>query len=167
MKQEQLQEKLGVLISGCGYEAVRKTLSQMKPGRLARAKRGAESGAGLVARPPARPAKKRAKPNALNTVMSIGITDSAKKEILVALAKKYEEKQFMPNVTHVRAFLSDERDVSRIKSRQQVTAAVFKKLSALETGKLREIQERGLYGPPKRLAPFARAIEGFERPRRP
>ena len=110
---------------------------------------------------------KRTKPTAMKIVQSCEITDDEKKEILLTLAKQYEAKEFMPNVNHVRDFLHSERDVSRIKSRQQVTSAVFKKLSALETSKLREILDRGLYGPPKRLESYARAIEGFHRPNRP
>ncbi|MGR3914607.1 MAG: hypothetical protein OD918_08845 [Gammaproteobacteria bacterium] len=168
MSQEQLQEKLSVLISGFGYETVRKTLGKMKAGQSVCAKRSAASRRIPGARSSDCAAKKRAKPNAVNTVTSTDIADSEKKKILIVLAEKYEAKKFMPNVTHVRAFLSNgERDVSRIKSRQQVTVAVFKQLAALETGKLREMLERGLYGPPKRLEAFARAIEGFDRPARP
>ena len=73
----------------------------------------------------------------MNVVKSFDITNNAKKEILFTRAKKYEAKEFMPNVNHVRAFLSRTRDVSRIKSRQQVTVAVFKKAHDLKTSELR------------------------------
>jgi len=116
--------------------------------------------------PSAAPGKN--KPDAVRVARALAITDAEKREILFALAEKYEAKEFMPHVNQVRDFLNDgERDVSRIKSRAQVTVAVFKRLGDLETGKLREMLERGLYGPPKRLAPYARAIEGFRRHNRP
>ena len=167
MKQAQLRESLSELISGFGYEIVHKTLREIHAKKIVDAKRDAGNRCAIVTRSSAKPGKKRTKPNAVRVVKSIEITDDEKKEILFTMAKKYEAKEFMPNVNHVRGFLHSERDVSRIKSRQQVTSAVFKKLSALETSKLREILDRGLYGPPKRLESYARAIEGFDRQNRP
>ena len=83
-----------------------------------------------------------------------------KKSVLMVLARKYEEKTFMPNVNHVRAFLEDEgEDISRIKSRQQVVSSVFKHLADWETPRLQELDTKGLYGPPKSLAVIAKAIE--------
>lgn len=164
MKQQQLQETLTSLVSSFGYENVRKTLGTMRSEKFAAAKRNAvhKDAAG---QPPAKPEKKRTKPDAVRVTQSLAITDDEKKKLLFELAEKYEAKEFMPNVNHVRDFLNDgERDVSRIKSRQQVTVAVFRRLGDLETNRLREILERGLYGPPKRLAPYARAIEGFRGP---
>jgi len=167
MKQQQLQETLTNLVSSFGYENVRKTLGAMRSAKSVTAKRAAIR-RGETAQLPATPDKKKTKPDAVRVAQSLAITDDEKKKILFQLAEKYEAKEFMPNVNHVRDFLNDgERDVSRIKSRQQVTVAVFKQLGGLETGKLREMLDRGLYGPPKRLAPYARAIEGFRRPNRP
>ncbi len=163
MKQEQLQERLGVLISGFGYETVRKTLSEMRLEKSAAANHGAKIRRVVADEPSVEPAKKKARPNAVNVVKSINISDDEKKEILAIMAEKYEAKEFMPNVNHVRDFLGGGRDVSRIKSRQQVTVAVFKELAGLETRKLREMLDRGFYGPPKRLESYARAIEGFSR----
>lgn len=163
MKQEQIQKTLRVLINHCGYENVRKTLSSMCPEKSAVVSHEAKIRRAVADDRSAKPAKK-ARPNAVNVVKSIDISDNEKKEILALLAEKYEAKEFMPNVNHVRDFLGGERDVSRIKSRQQVTVAVFKQLANLETSKLREMLERGFYGPPKRLESYARAIEGFSRP---
>jgi len=156
MRQRQLQETLAGLVGRFGYDNVRKTLSALRAAESAAAKRD------VAAQPSAAPGK--SKPDAVRVARALAITDAEKREILFALAEKYEAKEFMPNVNHVRDFLNDgERDVSRIKSRSQVTGTVFKRLGDLETGKLREMLERGLYGPPKRLAPYARAIEGFRR----
>ena len=167
MKQQQLQKTLNDLVSGFGYDTVRKTLSRMRLPQSTGAKRSAKINPVTGGKLPAKNIRKSTKPNAVNVVKSLVITDNEKKKILFTLAEKYEAKEFMPNVNHVRDFLSNgERDVSRIKSRQQVTVAVFKRLGGLEIGELREMLERGLYGPPKRLAPYARAIEGFRRPDR-
>ena len=163
MKQEQLQERLGVLISGFGYETVRKTLSEMRLEKSAAANLGAKSRRVVADKSTEKTTKKRTKPNAVSAVKLLDITSNKKKEILTIMAEKYEAKEFMPNVNHVRDFLGGGRDVSRIKSRQQVTAAVFKELAGLETSELREILDRGFYGPSKRLESYAKAIEGFAR----
>jgi len=166
MKQRQLQETLTNLVGSFGYENVRKALGALRSAETVTSKRDTAPRRDAAGLSPATPSKKKL--DAVRVARSLAIADDEKKKILFALAEKYEAKEFMPNVNHVRDFLNDgERDVSRIKSRQQVTGAVFKQLGSLETNKLREILERGLYGPPKRLAPYARAIEGFRRPNRP
>jgi len=158
VRQQQLQETLAGLVDRFGYDNVRQTLTALRASESAAAKRADTA--------PATPRKNKS--DAVRVARSLAIADAEKRDILFALAEKYEAKEFMPNVNHVRDFLNDgERDVSRIKSRSQVTGTVFKRLGGLETGKLREMLERGLYGPPKRLAPYARAIEGFRRHNRP
>ena len=154
MKQEQLQKTLSVLINSFGYENVRKTLSGMRVEKSAVANRGAKIRRVVADQSSMKPTKKRTKPNAVNAVKLLDITSNKKKEILAIMAEKYEAKEFMPNVNHVRDFLGGGRDVSRIKSRQQVTAAVFKELASLETSELREMLDRGFYGPPKDWSPM-------------
>ncbi|WP_424947386.1 hypothetical protein [Candidatus Spongiihabitans sp.] len=163
MKQEQLQKRLGVLINSFGYKTVRKTLGEMRVEKSAAANRGAKIRRVGTDELTITPTKKRIKPNAANVVKSFDITDREKKAILFIIAEKYEAKEFMPNVNHVRDFLGGARDVSRIKSRQQVTSAVFKQLAGLETSELHEMLDRGFYGPSKRLESYAKAIEGFAR----
>lgn len=162
MTHAQLQKTLGKLVTEFGYDDVHLTLRHIRRGEATVTKSRAKNCRAVGA---ATPGKKRNKPNAVSVVTSLNIANAEKKEILFTLAKKYEAKEFMPNVNHVRDFLNGERDVTRIKSRQQVTSAVFKRLHSLETNKLREMLERGWYGPTKRLEPYARAIEGFGRHR--
>lgn len=108
--------------------------------------------------------KPRAKPDAVSIVAAMELDDSAKKEFLAHLAKKYEAKEFMPNVNHVRTFLMhDHEDPAKIKSRQQVTVKVFKKMAAMSVEELRELEYCGMYDPPKRLAAYAEAIENYGR----
>jgi len=162
MKHIKLQECLEELIGSFGYDSVYKTLREVQASKASAAKRDTK-----VRRAEndstGKPAAMRVNPTAVKIVNSIEIIDSEKKEILLTMAKQYESKEFMPSVNYVRKFLRNERDVSRIKSRQQVTSAVFKKLARMETGKLREIVDRGMYAPPATLRSIARAIEGFNR----
>jgi len=112
--------------------------------------------------------KPRTRRDASAVAKSLDLDDQKKRAILIDMAERYEAKKFMPNVTHVRAFLESQgMDVSRVKSRQQVTRSVFKNLAELEIDILRDIQDSGLYGPPKTLASIAAAIGGFKRQRYP
>ena len=156
MKNKILTDLLSVLVDGCGYENVLKTLIAIKPQKKPVKKD----------KKPATAKKKlaRPKPNAITAIESIEFTDSDKKDYLLALAKKYDKKLFMPNVTHVRSFLMHEHeDPSRIKSRQQVTVKVFKKLAGMNLEELHEIEFCGFYDPPKRLAIYAETIANFGR----
>ena len=154
MDKDTLRDLLSTLVDDCGYEIVREALEDFDP-KLKRAPASKNSSVKRVKKP-------RTKPNAVSIVGSFALSDERKKSVLMALAKKYEDKEFMPNVNHVRAFLEQEgKDVSRIKSRGQVVSTVFKCLADWETPKLRELDTRGLYGPPKSLSVIAKSIENF------
>ena len=106
--------------------------------------------------------------DAVACAKSLDLVDKKKQAILIDMAERYEAKKFMPNVTHVRTFLESQGiDVSRVKSRQQVTRSVFRNLAELEIDALRDIEDSGLYDPPKTLASIAAAIGGFKRQRYP
>ena len=156
MQKDDLRNLLSTLLDDCGYDAVREALEDFNPAlKSTTASRNSSV---------KRSRKPRAKPNAIAIVDSLALPDEGKKSVLMTLARKYEEKAFMPNVNHVRAFLEQEgKDVSRIKSRGQVVSTVFKCLADWETARLRELDTRGLYGPPKSLSVIARSIESFGR----
>ena len=159
MKKAALRSLLSALVEDCGYEAVRKALEDCAPARA--------NAPVLMNASVKRPRKPRPKPNAVAVVESLALPDEEKKNALMALAKKYEEKRFMPNVNSVRAFLEKAgEDISRVKSRQQVVSKVFRRLADWETDKLRELDVRSLYGPKKSLSVIARAIEAAGRRRR-
>lgn len=164
MKQQQLQKTLSNLVTHFGYDNVHKALGKLCASDSVSPKSVANISQVGVANSRSGKAKKSYKPNAIKFVQSLKVVDVEKRKILSTLARKYDDKEFMPHVSHVRDFLFDgERDVACIKSRQQVTNTVFKRLSNMETSQLNEMLERGLYGPPKRLESYARAIEGFQR----
>ena len=162
MKPTQLEETLSSLVATFGHRKVQNRLDRLKSCRDASAKH----------RQPIETAKKAAgkpKPrrDAVAVAESMDLNDSEKKAIIIDMAQRYEAKKFMPNVNHVRAFLESlGEDVSRVKSRQQVTASVFKKLAELDTPVLLDMQNRGLYGPPMTLGPIADAIGRFGRSQR-
>jgi len=165
MKRNQLEETLSSLVADFGHKKVQNRLDALKPHHAAPAKyekqRGTANTAGQLG---LKPNKRR---DAVMVVQSLGLNDSEKEAIIIDMAQRYEAKKFMPNVNHVRAFLESlGEDVSRVKSRQQVTASVFKKLAELDTSVLLDMQNRGLYGPPMTLGPIADAIGRFGQSRR-
>jgi len=149
MQRETLRKLLSVLVDECGYEAVRESLGGFAP---------TQTRASAVKKP----GRQRTKPNAISTVESLGISDEGKKSVLMLIARKYEEKTFMPNINHVRAFLEQEgEDITYVNSRQQVVSTVFKHLASWETSKLRELNVSGAYSPPKSLSVIAESIENL------
>ena len=160
MTKKQVQQALLALIADSGYDTVRSAFDNIRPLRTSEAR---------VA--PKRPRKKtQAKPRADKTavvvVSSLDVPDD-KRAVLMALADKYDAKDFMTSAGSVRAFLEGEgRDASHIKSRQRAVGVVFKCLAAKDTEYLEEMERGGWYGPPKTLANIARAIENYGRQRR-
>ena len=156
MQKDELRNLLSTLVDDCGYDAVREALEDFDP-KLKRDPASKSSSVKRVKKP-------RTKPSAVSIVGSLALSDERKKSVLMTLAKKYEDKEFMPNVNHVRAFLEQEgKDISRIKSRGQVVSTIFKCLADWDTSRLRELDTRGLYGPPKTLSGIAKSIESFGR----
>lgn len=154
MKENTLRKILSALVDDFGYQEVRKSLEGFDVG-AERARASKKSAVESHEKP-------RAKPNAIAIVESLTVKEEGKRDILMTLAKKYEEKAFMPNVNSVRAFLDQQgQDVSRIKSRQQAVSVVFKCLADWETQSLHELYIRGLYGPPKSLSVIAESIENM------
>ncbi len=161
INRETLKKRLAVLVDDFGYDKVHKVLDGIQRTSAHTTKCNpttAKAKANYLA---------RKKPDAITIVTSLDIADADKRDFLLHLARDYENKQFMPNVTHVRGFLMNIHEhPSRIKSRQQVTIKVFKQLATMSVEELRELEFCGVYGPPKRLATYAEAIGNFARDRR-
>lgn len=159
MTMKNLTKQLTGLVADFGYDRVHKTLSEIchaKPQMVKHSNPAPKRG--KINRKP------RSKPDAISTVAAMDVGDSDKKFFLEQLAEKYENKEFMPNVNHVRTFLMYEcEDPAKIKSRQQVTVKVFKKMAEMSLEDLRELKYCGMYDPPKRLETYARAIENYGR----
>lgn len=156
MRKNNLRNLLAALVDDCGYDGVRKCLDDIHAERSDSHEMRARSAS----------AKRRRRPRlcAVSAVESMAIADGEKKETLIRLAKKYDEQAFMSNMGHVRAFLEEEgEDASRIRSRQQGMPVVFRRLSSWSADQLRDLDDRGLFGPPKTLSAISRAIENFGR----
>lgn len=129
MQRNTLRKLLSTLIDDCGYVAVRKSVEALNPEAAS-----ARTPGGSINKRRGRP---QAKSTAVAVVDSLGISDAEKKEALMVLANKYDVKEFMPNINHIRAFVEREGDdVSCVRSRQQATHIVFKNLGNWETQKL-------------------------------
>ena len=153
MKNKLLTNLLTALVDNFGYDKVRAAWDEIQ----------SRPNGGIV-RKTARVRVARPKPDAVAVVAAMNLEDSEKREFLSHLAQKYEAKQFMPDVNHVRNFLmQDHENPALIKSRQQVTVRVFKKLTAMDLQELRDLEFYGAYDPPQRLATYAEAIENFGR----
>lgn len=140
MKQKNLKKVLSALVDDCGYETVKQALDELRP----------------LPKPQ----------TAAALVDSLKISDDEKEQALKVLAQKYDTKQFMPGVKHIRDFLDRMgRDASRVKSRQKVPVAVFQCLATWDTVRLVELNTEGRYAP-KGLKVIAEAIEGAKRTRR-
>lgn len=163
MTHKALEPKLTALVADFGYDEVRKALTRVKRAATASKKRASPSCATADRRRPSRP-----RPNAIAVVSSLNLTDAEKQEFLLARAKDYEDKLFMPHVAHARGFLArhTDKDLRRVKSRQQVTSLIFRTMAQLDMPTLRLMHDNGMYGPPKRLATYAEAIAGFSAARR-
>ena len=156
MRQNNLRKLLAALVDDCGYDGVRKCLDDVH----------AERSTSREIQTRTADAKRERRPRscAVSAVESMPIADAEKKQALIRLAKKYDEQAFMPNMGHVRAFLEGEgEDASRIRSRQQGMPVVFRQLSSWSAGRLRDMDDRGLFGPPKTLSAISRSIENFGR----
>ena len=154
MQQNTLRKILSALVEDYGYQSVRTCLEDCAAGRRKLKVTGESTSVGN------NKTRARPRPRAMEVVENLEIGDQEKKQILVALAREFEEKSFMPNVNNVRAFLTRQgQDASRVKSRQQAVTAVFRCLADWETQSLFEFQKKGSYGGPKSLAAIAETIE--------
>lgn len=161
MKQRALTQVLSGLVEECGYQTVRRALEKIQPQSPSATTAVAKAAAAR------RPKKKRARPDAVAVVASLNEADSEKKISLERLARKYEQKVFMPDVAQARDFLREcGVDASRIKMRQNATVRVFKCLADLPQDKLLEIENKGRYGVPKTATDIADAIHAFGNRRR-
>ena len=84
---------------------------------------------------------------------------SEKKRGMAELAKRFEEKAFLPSFGDIRKFCRIYRIVEPAsKSRVSALPRVFKFIATLETSDIQRILDDGLFSGPSRLGPIADAI---------
>ena len=152
MRDNTLRRILSALIDDFGFQEVRKSLDDFSV-------EGAKADA-IRKLPVDARRKPKMRPNAIAVVKALKIDNVDKKDILFVLAQQYEDKDFMPNINSVRAFLAKQgKDISRVKSRQQAVSTVFKCLADWDTQHLSDLHAKGAFAGPKSLAVIADAIE--------
>ena len=154
MKESTMRKMLSVLVEDFGYQKVKKSLDPFssQQTRVEELKKASD----------ATRKKSKAELDAIAIVESMEINDDQKRKILLKIARNFEKKSFMPNINSVRAFLARQgKDVSRIKSRQQSAAVVFKCLSDWEAQNLYDMYMKGSYSGPKSLSVIAESIENW------
>ena len=152
MRKNTLRKVISALVEEFGHQSVRKILDDCITEAVSKSSIGEPSTHVYN--------QSKWKRTATNFVKSLEIDDEEKRDILLILAEKYDNSQFMPNANNVRAFLKQqEKDATGIKSRQQAIPYIFGCLADLETQKLSELHRRGLYGTPNSLSVIARSIE--------
>ena len=104
----------------------------------------------------AKPGKK--KTTALEYVAKMDLP-SEKRRGLAELAKRFEEKNFLPSFRSIREFCRIYEIVEPAsKSRVSALPRVFKFIATLETSDIQRILDSGLFSGPARLGPIADAI---------
>ena len=84
---------------------------------------------------------------------------SEKKPAMAELAKRFEEKNFLPSFRSIREFCRIYEIVEPAsKSRVSALPRVFKFIATLETSKIQRILDSGMFSGPARLGPIADAI---------
>lgn len=95
--------------------------------------------------------------------------DASRREALLRLAKRYEEKEFLPNVAAVKEFLAMAGyDPGPIKDRDQAFRTLLLTLLQLPTERLYQLMHSSLHSGPSQLGPISDAIAavGEQLPRR-
>jgi hypothetical protein len=97
------------------------------------------------------------------------LLDPQRREPLLQLAKRYEVKQFLPNVAAAREFLAMLGEFpGQIKDRDHAFRVLLRCLLQLPMERLRQITDSSLYSGPSQLGPISDAIAaaGQHLPRR-
>jgi DNA-binding transcriptional ArsR family regulator len=155
-----LGKLLQTLVEEWGYENVALELSHTNRYSL---RRSIESHASSSAR-----SSDRKKPAPTEQVEK-ALLDPQRKELLLQLAKRYEEKQFLPNVAAAREFLTMLGEFpGQIKDRDHSFRVLLRCLLQLPMERLRQITDSSLYSGPSQLGPISDAIAaaGQHLPRR-
>ena len=91
-----------------------------------------------------------------------------KKEALSVLAKRFEDKSFLPTVADISNFCRVHRiALPRSRSRGSAIPRVFKFMAEMGASDIRKMVDGGMFSGPSRLAPIADAIRSRSRSPRP
>lgn len=149
-----LKDMLCLMVDRHGPEQVNRALREVVS---AHRRKNANKGKAKV--PPKNSAKaKTKKTTALEYVAKMDLHPE-KKRVMAELAKRFEEKNFLPSFGDIRNFCRIYRIVEPAsKSRVSALPRVFKFIATMETSDIQRILDDGLFSGPSRLGPIADAI---------
>ena len=157
MTQSTLKDTLRSMVREYGYEQVDQSLREIRPsvglgkypqGNAQPLRKGATTSVG----------KGRVKVTAPEYVAKMEIPTD-KEPAVAELAKRFNEKSFLPSFGDVAFFCWNYRiDEPLSKSRDSAIPRVFKSLAAMDAAELQRILDLGLFSGPSRLGPIADAI---------
>ncbi len=157
MPDPKLTAELRLMINQYGFEQVDQSLRELRlSGRqLGASKRPKASSSADITR---KPRKRQAKVTAQGYVAKMELP-SEKKPVMIELAKRFQEKSFLPAFGDIRNFCQIYGiDEPSSKSRASAIPRVFKFIVAMETNEVQRILDNGMFSGPSRLGPIADAI---------
>ena len=158
MTDPKLKAELRSMINQYGFKQVDRSLREIGiSGRQFEApkRHKASSDVGSVVR---KSRKRQVKVTAQGYIAKMELP-SEKKSVMIELAKRFQEKSFLPAFGDIRNFCQIYGiDEPASKSRANAIPKVFKFIVAMETNEVQRILDDGMFSGPSRLGPIADAI---------
>lgn len=157
MTETELKDTLRSIVHQYGFEQVDRSLREIHLAdcQLKSSKQGKMSADNETA---TTPEKKKAQVNAPEYVAKMELS-SEKEPIVVELAKRFDNKAFLPTFGDIRNFCQIYGiDEPASKSRGSAIPRVFKFLAAMKANEIQKILDDGMFSGPSRLGPIADAI---------
>ena len=156
MPDPKLKAELRSMINQYGFKQVDLSLREIRlSGRQLGASKRPKTSSGAGTR---KPRKRQAKVTAQGYVAKMELP-SEKKPVMIELAKRFQEKSFLPTFGDIRNFCQIYGiDEPSSKSRVSAIPRVFKFIVAMETNEVQRILDNGMFAGPSRLGPIADAI---------
>ena len=157
MSKAKLKDTLRLIVRQYGFEQVGRSLREI---RLADRQLKSSKQSKVLSNNKAvtKSPKKRAKVNAPEYVAKMELS-TEKEPMAVELAKRFENKAFLPTFGDIRNFCQIYGiDEPASKSRTSAIPRVFKFIATMETDEIQRILDDGMFSGPSRLGPIADAI---------
>lgn len=152
-----LKAELHSMINQYGFKQVERSLKEIRLSDCqleAPKQHKASSDAGMTKKP----RKRQPKVTAQGYVAKMDLP-SEKKPVMIELAKRFQEKSFLPAFGDIRNFCQIYGiDEPSSKSRASAIPRIFKFIVAMETSEVQRILDNGMFSGPSRLGPIADAI---------
>lgn len=149
-----LRSLLGVLVDEWGVETVRDHLDELSRRRPPSGVKDAEGEYNKEARANRTPAKSSA-----STMAAKVSLPPVQKQLLLLLAARYDNKQFLPASGDIRYFFEVHGEVvPPVKQRSEAFRRVLRLLTSMPESALRKLIDSDIHGGPSSLAPLSDAM---------